>query len=174
MSTSMLNTKSVTDRRALRYGTIADLRDDVDRLAAAERAGALRWVGNWTLGQALGHLATWLDFAYEGFPVRPPWFIAWILRLRRARFLREGLPAGVRIPGIEGGTLGTEPQTLEQGLGRFLAALDRLERTDPVYPSPLFGAMTREECAAATLRHAELHLSFFHADAAEGAAAAAV
>ncbi|HZW09874.1 MAG TPA: DUF1569 domain-containing protein [Phycisphaerales bacterium] len=162
MATALVNTKTAKDRRELRYGSIADLRRDIDRLAEADRAGTLRRCGNWTLGQALGHLSAWLDFAYEGFPVRPPRVVGWILRLRRGKYLREGLPAGVRIPGIEGGTLGTEPRTLDEGLGLLRASLDRLERSDPAHPSPLFGPMTREECVEATLRHAELHLSFFH------------
>ena len=90
----------------LRGGLGPPMEHDVDRIAAAERAGTLRRTGNWTAGQVLGHLATWMNFAYEGYPddLNPPWVIKAILRLQRKRFFESPMPQGARIPRVEGGT----------------------------------------------------------------------
>ena len=53
-SSSPVNTGKVADRRVLRFESIDQVLAEVDRLAAAERAGRLRRLGDWTLGQALG------------------------------------------------------------------------------------------------------------------------
>lgn len=157
-----VNTAKVTDRRTLRFRSIADLRVDLDRIEKAERAGAVRRSGNWTVGQVLGHLASWAEFSYTGSPLRPPWLIRFLLRRRKSRYLNDGLPAGVRIPRVPGGTLATEDVGLDSGLKRLRAALDRLEREAPTSPNAVFGPMTHEEWIKLNLRHAELHLSFLH------------
>src|SRR5262245_41244585 len=89
-----VDTGRVTGCRALRFGSFGERWSDVQRLAASDRAGTLKHRGNWTLGQALGHLATWGQFAFDGTPLRPPWFIKLILRMRKNRYLNEGMPRG--------------------------------------------------------------------------------
>jgi hypothetical protein len=42
-------------RRKLRFASIDDALIEAERLVAAEREGRLDCVGNWKLGQALGH-----------------------------------------------------------------------------------------------------------------------
>jgi len=159
-----VDTAKVTDRRPLRFETPQDVRAEVERIVAAERGGALRRSGNWTAGQALGHLATWINLGYEGLPahVRPPWFIKLLLRFKKASYLRDGLPAGVRLPKVEGGTLGVEPLPLDEGRERLLAAWKRLEAAPPDRPNVVFGPLTHAEWIALNLRHAELHLGFLH------------
>lgn len=161
--TTPVDTAKVTDRRKVRYPSISDLLRDAEALAAAERAGTLRHLGNWTLGQAFGHIASWMSYPYEGFPVpRAPWFVRLIVGMRKQKYLNEGMPAGVRIPGAAEGTYGTEVLTTEAGLARLRAAAERLQRGErPVHPSPVFGEVTMDECTRMNLRHAELHLSFF-------------
>ena len=101
----MIDTAKVTDRRQVRFETLDDVRRDVESLADAERSGRLRSSGNWTLGQSLGHLAAWIDYAYDGYPVRKaPFFIRWIVKLRKQSLLNGKLPQGVKIPGVAGGT----------------------------------------------------------------------
>lgn len=158
---SVVDTGKVAGRRILHFDSIDQLLAEIDRLAAAERAGRLKQLGNWTLGQALGHLATWGEFAYTGVPLKPPFFIRWILRFQKKKFLVGPMPAGVRIPRVENGTLGTEPTSLDAGLARYKAVLQRLKSEAPILPSPIFGKMTHEESIALALRHAELHLGFF-------------
>lgn len=161
-TTAPVNTGKTTDHRKLRFTSIADLRAEVERVAAAERTGMLRRSGNWTVGQVFNHLATWMEFGWKPCPIRPPFFIRWIVKGRKAKYLNEGMPAGVRIPRVEGGTLGTEPATLEDGLRRYMAAIDRTEREAPMEPSPIFGPLTHQEFINGQLRHAELHLGFLH------------
>lgn len=158
----MVNTKSVTDRRPLRFDTPQQMWADIDRLAAADRLGTLRRSGNWTLGQNLGHLAAFVDYAYDGFPGRPPWIIRVILKPMKNKYIRKGLPSGVKIPGTAGGTWAIEAIPLEDGLERMRKAWDRLLKVAPSDPHPLFGKITHEEWKQLHLRHAELHLSFLH------------
>ena len=164
MATTQIDTGKVTDRRQLRFETLDQVREDAERIAAAERAGRLRRTGNWTAGQTLGHLAAWINYAYDGYPpdLRPPWFIKLILRFQKNKFLRGPMPAGVRIPRVDGGTKGTEPLSLDEGLSRLRKAVDRLKAAPPAASSPVFGPMTHEEWRSNHLRHAELHLSFLH------------
>jgi hypothetical protein len=105
MSLTQINTGKVTDHRSIRFSSLDEALADIDRIAAADRAGRLRRTGNWTAGQTFGHLATWIEFAYDGYPpdMRPPWFIKLILKLQKKKFMRGPLPRGVRIPGVEGG-----------------------------------------------------------------------
>ena len=152
------------ERRSLHYDSYQDLTADVDRFVAAEKAGTLRRTGNWTLGQALGHIAAWINYNYEGFPMgKPPWFICIILRMLKKKYLRKGMPAGVRIPKVENGTFATEVMSAEEGAARLKKAFARVQSgEEPKYPSPAWGYMPHDELVAMNLRHAELHLSFFH------------
>lgn len=154
---------SRAERRKLRFHSIDELQAEIDRLIAAERAGTLRRTGNWTLGQIFGHLATWLNYAYEGYPMKVPFFIRWLIRMKLKSYLRDGMPAGVRIPKVEAGTYGVEPLETEEGARRFRKALLRLKSDEPApYDSPAFGRLNRDERIALNLRHAELHLGFVH------------
>ncbi len=149
-----------TQRRQLRFESIDDATAEAERLAAAEHAGRLGRVGNWSLGQALGHLATWANFAFDGYPssVRAPLPVRMILRLMRGRILSEGMMGGVKIRGIPEGTLGLEPLEADEGLRRFRAAFERLRSTAPTIDNPAFGRLTHEQWVQLNLRHAELHL----------------
>jgi hypothetical protein len=159
-SSGAVETGKVADRRTLRFESIDQVTAEVDRLVEAERAGRLRRLGNWTLGQTLGHLATWAEYSYTGAPLKFPFFIKWILRLRKRKFLYGPVPAGVRIPGVQGGTLATEPVPLEEALGRMRRVMERLKSEAPTAPNPFLGPLKHEEWVALTLRHAELHLGF--------------
>ncbi len=166
MAVPTIDTRAVTDRRPLRFAATEDVRRDIDRLTEADRAGTLRAAGNWSLGRALGHVAAWIDYPYDGYPpeARPPWFVKVICRMMKKKFFSGGLPAGVRIPRVEGGTFGIDPMPTDEGRARLLRALDRLDRTPPPLPSPVFGPLTHDEWRRLNLGHAELHLSFFHPD----------
>jgi hypothetical protein len=157
----LIDTGKVSGRRILRFESLDQVLGDVDRLVAAERSGRLKQLGNWTLGQALGHLAVWSEFSYTGVPLNPPFFIRWILRLRKHKFLYSPMPAGAKIPGVKGGTLGIDPMPLDEALARHKSIMQRLKSEAPIAKSPIFGPMTHDESIALTLRHAELHLGFF-------------
>lgn len=158
----MLDTRKVADRRNLRYASIDDLLADIDRIVAAENAGTLSHTGNWTAGQAMGHVAAWINYGYDGYPIKPPPFpISIILRFMGKRMLTKGMRPGVRIPGVPNGTLATEPLSTQDGAAQLRAALQRLKKGEPArFPSPAFGPMTEADRVQLNLRHAELHLSF--------------
>src|SRR5262245_30480633 len=99
-SSSPVDTGKVAGRRMLRFETIDQMMAEVDRVVEAERAGRLKRLGNWTLGQTLGHLAVWAEYSYTDAPLKPPFFIRWILRLRKRKFLYEPMGAGVKIPRV--------------------------------------------------------------------------
>jgi hypothetical protein len=148
----------------LRFDSIDQALAEVDRLVEVERAGRLRRLGNWTLGQALGHLAAWAEYSYTGTPLKVPFFIRWILRLRKQKFLYGPMRAGVKIPGVAGGTLATEVMPLDEALGRMRRVMARLKSEPPTALNSIFGTLTHEEWIAIDLRHAELHLGFFVAE----------
>ncbi len=155
-----VNTGKVTARRKLKFDSVEQVMADVDRLVEAERAGRLDHMGNWGLGQALGHLASWAEYAYTGYPFKPPFFIRWILRSRKQKFIHEPMSAGVKIPGMPGGTMATEPVPVDEALGRMKSVMARLKSEAPTLVHPIFGTLSHDEWIAINLRHAELHLGF--------------
>lgn len=158
---TIIDTAKIAERRRLRFESLDDALGEADRLVAAEREGRVKQLGNWTLGQALNHIAGWAEFSYCACPLKTPWFVRLILWLRKRSFLYGPMPAGVKIPGVPTGTLVTEPTSLDAGLSRFQAAFQRLSKEPPTHPSPALGQLTHEEAIAINLRHAELHLGFF-------------
>jgi hypothetical protein len=160
----MINTRTA-ERRPLHFDTLGDVLKDIDRVVAAERAGKLRRAGNWTTGQTFGHIATWMEYPYVGFPPEShaPWLVRVIARMFKSRFLYKPMSAGMKIGRIPGGTLGTDVISTEVGEKRLRDAIGRLQRREPAkFDSPVFGPMTDEERVALNLRHAELHLGFLH------------
>lgn len=148
-------------RRKLCFTSLAEVLADAERLAEAEASGEMCLTGNWTLGQIFGHLATWIDYGFDGAPMRVPWFVRWIMRLRGKRaFIEKPMPAGVHIPGVKNGTLAFQECSTQEGLAMLRRSIERLEREGPERPHPLFGNMTQPEWHKLHLRHAELHLSF--------------
>lgn len=158
---------SAENWRKLRFESIDDCMAEVHRIMEADRSGRLRAMGNWTPGQVLSHVAAWIEYAYEGFPVKPaPFFVRWIIRLRRKRILEHGMPHGVRIPGLKEGTTGMDDVPVQQAAQRLLAALQRLGSTESAnYDSPAFGYLSDADRIRLNLRHAELHLGYLTYDA---------
>jgi hypothetical protein len=150
------------ERRKLWFDSIDELYDELEQIKTAEADGRLRTLGSWTPGQILSHLAAWVEYAYEGFPMKPaPWLIRVFLRWQLKKYLRGGMPSGVRIPKVEGGTTGADDLPFDEAAGRLRVALERLQSDEPArYDSPAFGALSHEQRIQLNLRHAELHLSF--------------
>lgn len=156
------NTRSAA-RRTLRFETFNDIRRDLDAIEAAHRAGRLTTTGNWTPGQNLGHLAAFINYAYDGYPAQlghPPWLVRFVVGLFKKKFIHGKHSPGVKIPRVPGGTVGVENLTTEEGLARLRTALTRMEQITPPKPNPLFGPLTHTEWMALQCRHCELHLGF--------------
>ncbi len=153
------------DYRQLHFASLADIRADLAQLERAHRAGTLRTSGNWTPGQNLAHLAAFITYGFDGYPPQlssPPWLIVLILKLLKKRYLYKALPRGVKIPKVEGGTVGNDPVPFEEGFSRLETALARLERAAPARPNPIFGPLTHDEWKSLHMRHCELHLGYLH------------
>jgi hypothetical protein len=149
------------ERRNLTFATLDEVVADAENLLARgyDRAG------NWDLAQVAGHVAEWMRFPLDGFPkapllVRP---VLWLMKVTagkkmREKILAEGFGAGGR----------TMPETVPAAGGDEAAAVARLREVagrwkahaGGVYPSPLFGAMTKDVALRLQLKHAAHHLSF--------------
>jgi hypothetical protein len=151
-------------RRTLRFETLDQVLADVQTLADAGANGTLRSCGNWTLGQNLNHLATWVDYSYDGVPMKIPFFVPWILRPFKNRFLTKPMKPGSTIPKVPGGTLATDVVSTADGMAHIQKSFARLASEVPGRPHVLFGRMNHNEWIAQHLRHAELHLSFMRVD----------
>ncbi len=152
-----------SERGQLKFDSLDAALAHAQALVQAEREGRIKRTGNWTLGQTLGHLAFWTNASFDPIPMRVPWFVRFFMQMRRKKIFYAPMSAGIRIPGIKGGTLGTEQLSTEEGLARFRAALARFASETPKPVNPAFGPMNTQEWKALNCRHAELHLSFFTA-----------
>jgi len=156
----MVNTQNAS-RRKLHFQSLDDVLDDLDAIESADQQERLRVTGNWTAGQIMAHLAAWIEYGYNGFPIKsPPLPIRWLLRLMLPGILRKGMKRGVRIPGVTGGTTGADDGSTSQGIQRLRLAIERLRSEPAKFPSPAFGPMSEADRIRLQLRHAELHLSF--------------
>lgn len=159
----MVNTKTVTDRRALSFATMADVRAEASRILAAERAGTLRCAGNWTTAQVFNHVAAWMEYPYDGYPGKgPPWFVKVMAKLMKKGILTKPLQAGFRLPGVPGGTYGIDDGPVDAAYERLVRATQRMEKAPPSIPNPVFGPLTHAEWQRLNIGHAELHFSFLH------------
>lgn len=156
-----VNTKTV-QKRHLRFNSLSEVIAEADRLAAAEKAGKLKQLGNWSIDQILNHLASWANYPFDGYPpeLNPPWFVRFILKFKKNSYLHDKLPAGVRIPGIKEGTVGMDAIGTDAALKKLRAAMKRLDESMPTRPNPIFGKITHDEWKCINMRHAELHMGF--------------
>src|SRR5271154_6208263 len=104
---------------------------DVEKLTAVNSQGKLECLGNWSAGQNLGHLATWVDYWFDGVPMKVPFILRLILGPMKKRMLYKPMPAGSKIPGVPGGTLAYEPYSFEEGAARFRRSYARLKAEAP-------------------------------------------
>ena len=111
----------------------------------------------------LGRPLKWLRFPVEGFPKMPLLLrpVGWLVRTligkaMRAKVLANGFAAGGQ----------TMPQTVfppggdaAAAVAKLKAAVEQLKaHAGPIHPSPLFGAMTKDEAVQLQLKHCE-HLA---------------
>jgi len=157
-------TQNSTQRRTLHFESIDQVLAELEMLAAAEKESKLRTLGNWTPGQNLGHLSSWIDYSYDGVPFKIPFIARIIMRPMKNKFLYKPMRPGSRIPRLPHGTVGIDVIPFDEALSKFRTNLNRLKAKPPEIPHSLFGPFTHEEWIAQHLRHAELHLSFLRAD----------
>jgi hypothetical protein len=149
-------------RRELRFSDLDAVVADVKNLQARgyERAG------NWNLAQVCGHLALWMSYSIDGYP-KPGLVIGGVLWLMKisvgGRWKRKMLESGTMASGKP-----TMPSTVPSAEADAAAEANRLSETvrrfkgylGDIHPSPLFGALTRDEATRLQLIHSAHHLSF--------------
>ncbi len=154
--------KSEPEKRALKFDNFDAMLAEVETL----KNGGYTSNGNWTLGQACGHLADWMRFPMDGFP-KPPLpmrAVFWMMKITVA----PGMKRKILAEGFKGG-LPTAPETVpdaksfsdEEGIAQLREAVQRLSAWDKeLIPSPLFGPMDKEMQTRVSLLHAEHHLGY--------------
>ena len=158
----MIDTTKVKERRKLQFDTIEDCLQELGRLEQAERQGNLKTLGNWTAGQNLSHVAAWIEYGWEGYPMdAPPPEVGVAMRAMLGSILENGMDAGMMLPEVEGGTFGAEEMETLAAVDQLRTAFDRLKSGEvATHDSPAFGEMSHEQRVKLNLRHAELHLGF--------------
>ena len=149
------------DRR-LSFSEVQQVMPEVYRL----RDQGYTQMGSWDLTQTCEHLADWMSFPFDGFP-KPPWFIAWMFPIMRLTVGKSSLKR-ILATGEMGRGVPTMPETVysvgrspEKAIERLARSLERLRISEePIYPSPVFGAMTKEELSRLQLVHCSHHLGF--------------
>ncbi|MEM9944297.1 MAG: DUF1569 domain-containing protein [Planctomycetota bacterium] len=122
--------------------------------------------GNWDLAQTAVHLANWLRYPMDGFPVAPIYVrpIFWFMKVTVGPSLKKKILAN----GFSGG-MPTAPESVPEknqfndaeGARKLLEIIDRAKNFDGhLHPSPLFGAMEKDVWIKVTLLHSEHHLGY--------------
>lgn len=153
-----VDTKKVTGRRAVSYGTLDEFMSDAESISAAES----KTVGNWSIGQILWHLAASMDASIDGTKMKAPWLMMVILNLfMKNSMLTKPMRPGYKIPASGQDQFAPpESTTPEDGLAKLRTAIERQKSDLSRGPHMAFGEITREEWDKFHLRHAEMHMSF--------------
>ncbi len=150
--------------RPLSFKHVDDALAEMERIAVAEQVGTLERKGNWEVGQILGHLAHWIQWSFDGSPIKPPWFVRLLGPMMKNKVLNGKAPQGFRLPGAPEGTYGVDKITVDEGLRRCREQFGRLKAGSPSIPNAVFGKMSHEEWLKLHLRHAETHLGYLQYD----------
>lgn len=151
-------------RREVTFTSIDQVMTDVDRLLAGHTKG-----GNWSLGQICNHLTKTVVGSLEGYELRPPWILRYVVApIFLKRMLKTGrMPTGVKAPAPiapgEGLDDRAEAEALRAALKLFAA------HTEPLPNHPLFGRLSHAQFERVHCIHAAHHLSFLHPVGASGA-----
>lgn len=148
--------------RELRYTDLQSMLADVDNMLA----NGYEKHGNWTLGQAAGHVADWARFPMDGFPTPPAPLRLIFWGMRKAGFAAK-IANKIIAEGFKPG-MATAPDTVpaadsadKEGVEKLHAVVDQLEQhSGELHESPLFGEMDHATHLHVTLLHAAHHFAF--------------
>jgi hypothetical protein len=149
-------------RTELRFQTLDEIKSDIENL---QRTGYSAH-GKWDLSQICEHLADWMTYPLDGFPPMP-WFVRVLIgamRILRGKALYRQFVASQRMANNSP----TAPQSVHKpnsdataSVQRLTKAIDRLKsHRGDIHPSPLFGALTKDELIALQMAHCAHHLRF--------------
>ncbi|MDP7205302.1 MAG: DUF1569 domain-containing protein [Pirellulaceae bacterium] len=151
-----IDTKKVQGHRDISYQLLDDL--SVDATRCAEEG----WVtiGNWSVGQIYHHLSVALHASIDGYGFKAFWPKRLIARaFFKKKFLTQGLPRGVRIPG-KMKRLEPTDMPVHDALSQLASAIERYQANPKRASHPILGKLTNDESDQFMLRHAELHMGF--------------
>jgi hypothetical protein len=150
-------------KRPLEYEDLDAMMADVCTL---QTAGYISH-GNWTLGQACGHVAEWMRFPLDGFP-NPPLPLRLIFRVMKTTGMAGRMARKILEEGFRGG-MPAAPETVpdvhsisdEQGIEKLQQVVDRVRNFEgALHPSPLFGQMDMATHIKVSLLHAAHHFGY--------------
>ena len=154
--------KTEPKKRKLKFNDLDEMMAEVRSL----RENGYISNGNWTLGQCCGHVANWMSYPLDGFPV-PPLPIRmmfWVMK----KTVVPGMKRKILAEGFKGGMM-TAPESVpkqdetsdQQGVDQLQEIVDRVVAHEGTFhPSPLFGETDKEMHVKVTLLHAEHHLGY--------------
>ena len=154
--------KPKIEKRPLKLSNLDEILAEVNRL----QSNGYQSKGNWNLAQTCNHLADWMRFPMDGFPVPPApiRFMMWIMNITVGGRMKRNILANGFSPGMP-----TAPETAIQAHAMTeQAAIEKLASTiqrvkdhsGDLKPSPLFGPMDKETLIKVSLLHAEHHLGY--------------
>lgn len=152
--------------RDLHLTSLAQLREDVERIRAAHEAGTLTHTGNWNAAQCLWHLAIFMRCSVDGFPdQKPPWWLRFLGRHVFKGMALSGKPAkpGIKLPKEVAwlDPIASGVETFDEGYAPFVEVLDRVDAGERfTHPSPIFGPLTHEQWVVLHCGHGSMHLAF--------------
>lgn len=148
-----VNTKTVQNRRSVRYASLSELLSDAEKLAESE----FHTLGNWSYGQILKHLALSIDSSIDGTGFMLPAPARWLMSLlMKKRYLTQPIPAGFK----SAAKFLPQETAIEEGMAALRDAIERQQQEPNRALHPAFGKLSNEEWDAFNLRHAEMHMSF--------------
>ncbi len=114
-------TSKISGRRTLRFESLEEISDEVERLAQAKK---IRTRGNWTAGQVLQHLAIVMHGSVDGVEIKLPLplriMMPLILFFRKQKFLNQPMKSGIELPKSAAAVLIPPPTSLEMDSRRFV------------------------------------------------------
>ena len=153
-----VDTKTVANRRELRYESYDELLADAETLAAQGH----QVIGNWSFAQILEHLGIALEGSIDGIPFKAPWMMRTGAKLlMKKKLLTQPLSPGFQIPdSAKPVVYPQEDKSLEEALDHLRRAVQRLKSEPATASHPLFDNLSPSEWDQWNFRHAEMHMSF--------------
>jgi len=144
-------------RREVDSRSFDEVMADIESLARSRKCAR---VGNWDLGQTVGHLARSVSSSIDGFPSKAPWLMRKLFKrmaLKQVMGTRK-IPQGFKVkgqivpePGIDVGRMA----------GELKGAFERFEKHAGEFaPHPFFEKLDKDRWRQLHLIHCAHHLSF--------------
>jgi hypothetical protein len=148
--------------RQVKFRSLAEVLQDAEVLCSSSQIIRL---GNWTVGQALDHLAKAIHSSLVESRAILPLRFRLLAKIGKPFFLRWGLPAGVQIEAhseIAAREFLPRPKvSADEGLNELRRVIGLTANLEMNARHNLFGRMTTRQWMMLHCRHAELHLRLF-------------